>query len=101
MLAEMERIHLVQAEVRDRHFDLAGSGPHYARAFQEYGIDDRSGDVTIGGTSAAAANVISGNGDGILISDSDSSLVEGNLIGTNAAGTIKVPNLGDGVFVDA
>jgi hypothetical protein len=55
---------------------------------------------TIGGTSAGAANVISGNGgDGI---DAEAScLVLGNVIGTNMAGTRAVPNSGDGIAVGA
>ncbi len=55
---------------------------------------------TIGGTSAAAANVISGNGnDGIDIEAS--CLIEGNLIGTNASGTGAVGNSIDGIFVNS
>ena len=52
---------------------------------------------TIGGTTAAARNIISGNAqDGILITYGDQNLVEGNFIGTNASGT-RLPNGGDGV----
>jgi titin len=49
---------------------------------------------TVGGTTATAANVISGNFYGVLLSDSGSNnnTVQGNLIGTNAAGTGKLPN---------
>ena len=50
-------------------------------------IQNRATNNTIGGTSAGAGDVISGNGEiGIFVLAS-SSLVEGNLIGTNAAGT--------------
>ena len=53
---------------------------------------------TIGGTSAGAANVISGNGTyGLYIGAA--CLVEGNLIGTNAAGTAALANLDDGIYV--
>jgi hypothetical protein len=59
---------------------------------------------TIGGTTAAARNVISGNnGTGIGISSGNPSVpsfgnvVEGNYIGTDASGTIVVRNLGFGV----
>ena len=54
-----------------------------------------SADNTIGGTTAAARNIISGNtGDGIDITGSGTTgnLVEGNYIGTNAAGTAAVAN---------
>ena len=52
---------------------------------------------TIGGTSAAARNVISGNAtQGINITGS-ANLIEGNFVGTDSAGTVAVPN---GVGVD-
>ena len=55
-------------------------------------IDTNASGNTIGGTGAGAGNVISGNtGDGIDIS-SDGNFVQGNLIGTNAAGTAKLGN---------
>ena len=50
----------------------------------------------IGGTAAGAGNVISGNGnDGVLIANvgTTGTRVEGNRIGTNAAGTAAIPNL--------
>ena len=51
---------------------------------------------TVGGLVAAARNVISGNGnDGVVIADAGTTgnLVQGNRIGTNAAGTAAIPNL--------
>ena len=49
--------------------------------------------VTIGGTAPAARNLISGNvGYGAYLSSTTDSSIEGNLIGTNAAGTGAVPN---------
>ncbi len=64
-----------------------------------YGVwVDGDGD-TIGGTTAGAGDVISGNSTyGVLI-DSASCLVEGNLIGTNAADTAGVANGSDGIVV--
>ena len=65
-----------------------------------------STDNTIGGTIAGAADVISGNGDGMDIAYSVSSggapsdnVVEGDYIGTNATGTAAVPNDGAGISV--
>ena len=46
----------------------------------------------IGGTTAAARNVISGNGNGGIEIGGNANVVQGNFIGTNAAGTAAVPN---------
>ncbi len=56
---------------------------------------------TVGGVSAAAKNVISGNGQaGIaIVGNSNGNSVLGNFIGTNAIGTAAVPNRGPGVAV--
>ncbi len=53
-----------------------------------------SGSATVGGTTAAARNIISGNGMGVL----NSPLVEGNYIGTDPTGTKALPN-GTGVEI--
>jgi hypothetical protein len=61
--------------------------------------DAATSNNTIGGTSASARNIISGNvGNGVflLLSASNNS-VQGNFIGTNAAGSAAVPNLNFGV----
>src|SRR5262249_36202403 len=68
------------------------------------GIAVRNGshNNTIGGTTAAARNVISGNGlDGIDILDigCDNNVVQGNFIGTNAAGTGAIGNGQFGILV--
>lgn len=55
---------------------------------------------TIGGTTAAARNIISGNGSvGIQIENSSNDLIEGNFIGTNAAGDSGIPNEGEGIRI--
>jgi IPT/TIG domain/PASTA domain len=58
----------------------------------ECGILLTSGSNTVGGTSAGARNVISGNGGGCGLGVGGSTTVEGNYIGTNAAGTAALGN---------
>jgi CSLREA domain-containing protein len=65
------------------------------------GIRIESPSAIVGGTTAAARNVASGNnGHGILLFGSTNSLVQGNYAGTNAAGTAGIPNGIDGIIVD-
>lgn len=71
---------------------------------QEDGIEVNGGqNNTIGGAAAGAGNLISGNGsDGIeLERTSSGNIVQGNLIGTNFNGTAAVPNVENGVRLDA
>jgi hypothetical protein len=59
-----------------------------------------AGHQTIGGTTAAARNLISGNtADGIYCHTSMSNLIEGNYIGTDFAGTAALPNTAVGVDI--
>lgn len=62
------------------------------------GVASQSGNITIGGTTAAARNIISGNGiAGVLIWTSDTGVViSGNYIGTTRTGTVAVANGGEG-----
>jgi hypothetical protein len=70
-------------------------------------LDSGAINNTIGGITAAARNIISGNTtDGVLIGAFNSAgtsgnVVEGNYIGTNAAGTSAVGNGGNGVFLES
>ncbi len=58
----------------------------------------------IGGTTAGARNIISGNGDdgrdfGLHILNADSNTVQGNFIGTDMTGTSGIPNFDHGVLL--
>ena len=56
----------------------------------------------IGGTTAAARNVISGNGhNGVSVSNATAVGIVGNFIGTDCSGTQPVPNEADGVLLDS
>ncbi|TBO34334.1 DUF4347 domain-containing protein [Aquabacterium lacunae] len=68
----------------------------------EYGIYvDDAGSVVIGGTATNAGNVVSGNnGGGIYLGNSGTALVQGNIIGLNAAGTAALGNTGVGLHIN-
>ena len=58
--------------------------------------------ATVGGTTAGAGNVISGNqGAGInLGAGATGAVIQGNRIGTNASGSVSLPNATNGIFID-
>ena len=62
---------------------------------------DHSDGITIGGTALADRNLVSGNGNiGVAITLEGSTgpvVIQGNLVGTNAAGSAAIPNSADGV----
>ena len=66
-------------------------------------IDFNAANNTIGGTTAAARNIISGNvDDGIeLDNGATGNIVRGNFIGTDITGTVDFGNQSDGVLVNA
>jgi len=66
------------------------------------GIDirDPGGSATIGGTTQAARNVISGVGDTAVYLQSSSNLVQGNYVGTDRSGTQPLANGNYGVIIN-
>src|SRR5262249_19100509 len=69
----------------------------------QYGIWSNGGsNVTIGGNSVQARNVISGNSFwGIILQGGSGHLVAGNFIGTDISGTLDRGNAGIGITTDA
>jgi len=60
-----------------------------------------SSGTLVGGTTASARNVISGNTDhGLWLSSTTGNTIQGNYIGTNATGTVGLGNA-NGIFLDA
>jgi hypothetical protein len=63
-------------------------------------IFNNSPNNTIGGTTATARNVISGNrSDGIFIDNSNGTVIQGNFIGANAPGDAALENIFDDLRV--
>src|SRR5829696_4454501 len=57
-------------------------------------------ETVVGGTTRAARNLLSGNGNrGVAILDSDSSRIQGNYVGTDKSGTKDLGNAHAGVFL--
>ena len=72
-----------------------------AAANGSFGIHIVSGGSnTLGGATASLRNVVSGNANhGIYIANGNSNIIQGNYLGTNAAGTAAVANNGAGIYV--
>ena len=56
---------------------------------------------TIGGTTAAARNVISGNVDGIYIQGAPGTIIQGNYIGTDVTGLVDLGNSDRGIQLES
>jgi len=67
-----------------------------------FGINSQSASGnTLGGTSAAARNLVSGNSNtGVRLSGSSNNLVQGNFIGLDASGTAALGNGNQGLRID-
>ena len=64
-------------------------------------VFDNANGTIIGGTTAGAGNVISGNTWGIVPNNSHNILIYGNLIGTDASGTGPLGNTQTGIEIEA
>ncbi|MDO8630388.1 MAG: thrombospondin type 3 repeat-containing protein, partial [Phycisphaerales bacterium] len=62
------------------------------------GVADRGEITQIGGTATGAGNLISGNFRGIELFNALGTVIEGNMIGTNAAATAVLGNVDAGIF---
>jgi hypothetical protein len=65
------------------------------------GIDLRDSNNVVGGTTAAARNVIGANNTGIRVSSSTGNSIQGNFIGTDVTGTIALGGVGNGIEITA
>jgi hypothetical protein len=57
------------------------------------------GNTTIGGSTPAERNVISGNGVGIVLNSQLANTVRGNYIGVSGTGTADLGNAGEGIYL--
>jgi parallel beta-helix repeat protein len=75
--------------------DAAGavaSGNGWAQDAGGIYVAQSSGTNLIGGTTPAARNLISGNPEGIVLTGSDGNKILGNFVGTDATGSLAIPN---------
>jgi hypothetical protein len=82
--------------------EILGNGFNSSVGFEEPGVFVQAPSTTIGGTAAGAGNLISGNFSiGLYLSGSPShnTVVQGNYIGTNAAGTAALKNTRMGISI--
>ena len=80
--------------------DVTGTAD-LGNGFHGVAIQDAPGN-TIGGTTAEARNIISGNSHGVAIIGglATGNLVQGNYIGTDVTGTVDLGHIGDGVLIN-
>jgi titin len=81
--------------------DLAGAAA-LPNTFAGIAVSGGSTTTEIGGTIAGARNVVSGNTQGgVNVQSGSGTIVEGNFVGTNAAGTAAVPNRTNGIIISS
>jgi hypothetical protein len=87
--------------IQGNYFGLSASGtaplPNYTGVL----LSSSATNNTLGGTSAAARNIISGNnGDGIEVSFSAAAnFIQGNYVGTDPTGASAIANDGEGIYM--
>jgi CSLREA domain-containing protein len=78
----------------------AGGATALGNSFSGVLVGNSASGNTVGGSAPGAGNVISGNAEsGVLIQNSGTNQVQGNIIGLNAAGMAVLPNSFDGVRI--
>ncbi len=95
---------LTPAEIATIYAEGSAGKPVFGNAGDGVRIEAGAAKNTVGGFTAGAGNVISGNvADGIGLTDSGTSVnvIAGNIIGLNAAGNAVAPNGGSGVNIFA
>ncbi|MBL7950886.1 MAG: HYR domain-containing protein, partial [Flavobacteriales bacterium] len=99
-----EGIHIMGAStganIRGNHIGTDATGT-LDRGNTYDGIYSTSTGATIGSGAAGAMNVISGNGQAGISLSNTGNIIQGNRIGTNAAGTAALGNGSDGIIVGA
>ncbi len=86
-------------EVEGNYIGTTSGSNEYANKFDGMFLYGATGN-TLGGTTAAAGNVISGNtGDGVMIQLGGENLIAANLIGTTSNGSASLGNGTDGVSI--
>lgn len=85
--------------IQANYLGVGADGTTARQNFRGVVLSNSSNNV-IGGTTAAARNVVSGNGASGIDITGNSNVVQGNFVGTNAAGTAALPQPG-GVTVNS
>lgn len=85
--------------------NFIGTGPNGGAARANFSdgvaVTNSASQNVVGGTTPAARNVLSGNGDsGVFVTDANGNRIQGNYIGTDKSGTKKLGNVDSGVKLD-